>query len=159
AYETVRPHPMLGVEIRKLFQGSNNWVVKSGGKAMLANDPHLSLSNPPIWWLVHLTVPGKLDVEGVSLPGTPGVVLGHNGHIAWGATDVFHDVADVYKETVVNCTPPQTGYCVVWKNGQQVPIQTRQETLRIATLRTADERLTVTSEVAQPHGPITPSDQ
>src|SRR5262249_10157837 len=87
ALEGVRPHTKLASDFRNLFRGSNNWVVKlAGGKALLANDPHLGLSNPPIWWLVHLTVPGKYEVEGVSLPGTPGIVLGHNGHIAWGAT-------------------------------------------------------------------------
>ena len=140
--------------LRNLYRGSNNWIVQSGGKALLANDPHLGLSDPPIWWMVHLTVPGKLDAEGVSLPGTPGIVLGHNGHVAWGATDVFHDVTDVYNETITPCAEGG-GDCVIFK-GQQVKIETRQETLRVGALGTGNEMLTVTYETVPHHGPIIP---
>ena len=152
ALATMRSSDVLG--LRNLYRGSNNWIVQSGGKALLANDPHLGLSNPPIWWMVHLTVPGKLDAEGVSLPGTPGIVLGHNGHVAWGATDVFHDVTDVYDETIAPCTSGG-GDCVMFK-GQEVKIETRQETLRIGALGTGNEMLTVTYETVPHHGPIIP---
>ena len=80
---------------------SNNWVVSGkrtvDGRPMLANDPHLQPNAPGIWHLVHLSAPG-LRVAGVTFPGVPGVVLGHNEHIAWGATNVGPDVQDLYRE-------------------------------------------------------------
>ncbi|MEP7212363.1 MAG: penicillin acylase family protein [Acidobacteriota bacterium] len=81
---------------------SNNWVISgkrtANGKPILANDPHLTATAPGIWYLVHLTAPG-LRVAGVTFPGVPGVVLGHNDSIAWGATNVGPDVQDLYVET------------------------------------------------------------
>jgi penicillin amidase len=80
---------------------SNNWVVSGkktlDGKPLLANDPHLNASQPPIWYLVNLSAP-NLKVAGVTFPGAPGVVLGHNDSIAWGATNVGPDVQDLYLE-------------------------------------------------------------
>jgi penicillin amidase len=80
---------------------SNNWVVSgkhtADGRPMLANDPHLAPQAPGIWYLVHLATP-DMRVAGVTFPGVPGVVLGHNEHIAWGATNVGPDVQDLYRE-------------------------------------------------------------
>ena len=80
---------------------SNNWVVSgkhtATGKPLLANDPHLPPSAPSIWYLVHLSAPG-LRVAGVSAPGGPGVIIGHNDRIAWGMTNVGPDVQDLYEE-------------------------------------------------------------
>jgi penicillin amidase len=80
---------------------SNNWVVNgkrtASGKPLLANDPHLAASAPSIWHLVHLSAPG-LRVAGVTAPGLPGVVIGHNDRIAWGFTNVGPDVQDLYIE-------------------------------------------------------------
>ncbi len=81
--------------------GSNAWAV-SGKKsessyAMLANDPHLGLSEPSKWYEVHLQG-GSLDVAGVSLPGAPGIIIGHNHSIAWGMTNVMADDADFFIE-------------------------------------------------------------
>lgn len=80
---------------------SNNWVVSGkhtvSGKPLLANDPHLAPTAPPIWHMVHLTAPG-VRVAGVTGPGLPGVVIGHNDHIAWGFTNVGPDVQDLYVE-------------------------------------------------------------
>jgi acyl-homoserine lactone acylase PvdQ len=82
-------------------RGSNNWVVSGAhtatGKPLLANDPHLGLNVPSIWTAVHLTAP-DLDVAGVTLPGTPGVILGRNRNVAWGCTNVHDDSADLYVE-------------------------------------------------------------
>jgi penicillin amidase len=80
---------------------SNNWVI-SGKRALdkkpiLANDPHLQPTAPGIWYLSHLSAP-QIRVSGVTFPGVPGVVLGHNDHIAWGATNVGPDVQDLYVE-------------------------------------------------------------
>jgi penicillin G amidase len=82
-------------------RGSNNWVVSGAhtatGRPLLANDPHLGLNVPSIWTAVHLTAP-DLDVAGVTLPGTPGVILGRNRRVAWGCTNVHDDSADLYVE-------------------------------------------------------------
>lgn len=86
-------------------QGSNNWVVSGErtitGKPLLANDPHLALTMPGLWHLLHLEEQGEgatVRLIGASMPGMPGVILGHNDHIAWGATAAFPDVADLYVE-------------------------------------------------------------
>ncbi|HEX7295610.1 MAG TPA: penicillin acylase family protein [Pyrinomonadaceae bacterium] len=80
---------------------SNNWVVSgkrtTTGKPLLANDPHLRATAPSIWHMVHLSAPG-VRVAGVTAPGLPGVVIGHNDRIAWGFTNVGPDVQDIYFE-------------------------------------------------------------
>ncbi len=85
----------------EVLPGSNAWAISGAhtrsGKPLLANDPHLGHSLPPVWYLNRLTAPG-LDVTGASLPGLPGVVIGHNGHIAWGVTNLQFDVQDLYVE-------------------------------------------------------------
>ncbi|MEZ5424298.1 MAG: penicillin acylase family protein [Pyrinomonadaceae bacterium] len=79
---------------------SNNWVIAgkrtASGKAMLANDPHLSAGAPGIWYIADIRSP-QVHAAGVSIPGIPGIVLGHNENIAWGATNVGPDVQDLYK--------------------------------------------------------------
>ena len=81
--------------------GSNNWVVagarSASGKPLLANDPHLGLTAPPVWYFAHISVPGT-NVIGSTLPGVPGVILGHNERIAWGFTNTGPDVQDLYIE-------------------------------------------------------------
>ncbi len=81
--------------------GSNNWVVDgamtASGMPLLANDPHLSARAPSIWYLAHIAA-GEYDAIGATLPGAPGVVLGRNRRIAWGATNVGADVEDLYRE-------------------------------------------------------------
>ena len=88
----------LGLET---FQASNNWVVSGNhtttGKPLLANDPHIPAAAPGVWYQVELTAPG-VHVAGVTFPGAPGIVLGHNDSIAWGATNLGPDVQDVYIE-------------------------------------------------------------
>ena len=84
--------------------GSNNWVVSgahtASGKPLLANDPHLGLSAPPVWYFAQLNAPG-LDAIGATLPGVPGIVLGRNARIAWGFTNTGPDVQDLYLEKLV----------------------------------------------------------
>jgi penicillin amidase len=81
--------------------GSNAWALSgsltASGKPILANDPHLEFGIPSTWYMVHLEAPG-LKVAGVSLPGTAGVIIGHNDRIAWGVTNLHYDVQDVYIE-------------------------------------------------------------
>ncbi|HUJ21473.1 MAG TPA: penicillin acylase family protein [Bryobacteraceae bacterium] len=81
--------------------GSNAWAIAgshtASGKPMLSNDMHLEYSIPGVWYLVHLQSP-DLNVAGVSLPGEPGVIVGHNARIAWGLTNLHYDVQDLYIE-------------------------------------------------------------
>lgn len=80
--------------------GSNNWVVSGSktksGKPILANDPHLSLTLPSIWYEIQLTTP-TFNSYGVSFPGIPGVVIGYNDSIAFGFTNAGRDVKDYYE--------------------------------------------------------------
>lgn len=83
--------------------GSNNWAVDgtraAGGQPVLANDPHLGLFLPSVWYQVHLRAPG-FEVQGMTLPGTPGVVIGRGEHVAWAFTNVMLDDHDVFFEHV-----------------------------------------------------------
>ncbi|MFX1410311.1 MAG: penicillin acylase family protein [Promethearchaeota archaeon] len=84
----------------KNSNGSNGWAIspsKSEGEAVLfANDPHLPLTLPSIWILIHLNCP-ELNVIGSSFAGLPGIVLGHNEKIAWGCTNVCADTLDLFR--------------------------------------------------------------
>jgi penicillin G amidase len=97
--------PASGVE----GVGSNNWVVAGShsktGKPLLANDPHLKLSTPALWYLARIEVAATgssptLKLAGATLPAVPGVVLGQNQHIAWGFTNTGPDVQDLYIEQI-----------------------------------------------------------
>ncbi|AKC87515.1 penicillin acylase family protein [Pseudoxanthomonas suwonensis] len=101
--------------------GSNNWVVAGAltadGRAIVADDMHLGLRAPNIWFRVRLRYPdshapgGRVDVAGFSLPGLPAVIVGSNGHVAWGFTNSYADTADWYP--VRPCLPddPSPGDC------------------------------------------------
>ncbi len=86
------------------FTASNNWAVSGtrtkSGKPILCNDMHLGYGIPGIWYQLHLIVKDKLNVTGVSLPGAPGIISGHNDSIAWGMTNVMLDGSDFYIETL-----------------------------------------------------------
>jgi penicillin amidase len=81
--------------------GSNNWVIGGSrtrsGKPILANDPHLALRLPNLWYAARIEWAGRF-VQGVTLPGLPGVVIGHNDRVAWGFTNIGTDVQDLYRE-------------------------------------------------------------
>ncbi len=83
--------------------GSNSWVVSGkwtkSGYPLLANDMHLGLTVPSIWYENHL-VTDELSLYGVSFPGIPGIISGHNGHVAWGFTNGFADVQDLFVEHI-----------------------------------------------------------
>ena len=115
--------------------GSNNWVVAPGltttGGALLANDPHLGISMPSIWYLNGLhcapvTDACPYDVAGASFPGVPAVVLGHNARIAWGATNAGPDVQDLFIEQADPADP--TRYLF---DGGSRPFETRTEEIRV----------------------------
>lgn len=125
-------------------QGSNNWVLSGArtttGKPMLANDPHLRLQNPALWYIADLRGP-TYHAIGATIPGVPGVFLGRNDRVAWGATNVRPDVMDLFVldlEGGSYRTPLGL-----------VPLRVRQETIRV---RGADP-VTFTVRESE-HGPV-----
>jgi penicillin amidase len=115
--------------------GSNNWVIAGSrtttGKPLLANDPHLGIQMPSIWYEIGLhcraiTPDCPYDVTGFSLAGDPGVIIGHNNRIAWGVTNLGPDVQDLYIEKINPANPDQ--YEV---NGQWADMTLVNETLKV----------------------------
>ena len=113
--------------------GSNSWVVSgdhtSTGMPLLANDPHLSLSQPGVWMQsgLHcreLSEACPYDVTGFTFAGVPGVIIGHNQDIAWGITNLDPDVTDFYLEDVVDDT--------VLRDEDYEPMDVRTETIKVA---------------------------
>jgi penicillin G amidase len=106
-----------------MMGASNNWVVDGTmtvtGSPILCNDPHLGQTAPSIWYECHLVAPG-LDVVGASFPGTPGVVIGHNQHIAWGVTNAVSDVEDLYIEKFNPQNPRQYEYKGQWQEAEVI---------------------------------------
>jgi len=126
--------------------GSNAWVVSgrltASGKPILANDPHLDWSLPATWYQVHLKAAG-LNVTGVSLPGLPCVIIGHNARIAWGVTNLGFDVQDLYIEKI----DPRTGSYLF--RGQVEQARSESEWIPVKNARSVEFRQWVTR-----HGPI-----
>lgn len=81
--------------------GSNEWVIAgkhtASGKSLLSNDMHIQVTEPNIWYMIALRAPG-FDAAGVTFPGFPFIIAGHNEHVAWGFTDLYADVQDLYFE-------------------------------------------------------------
>lgn len=130
----------------ELQPGSNAWAISgahtASGKPLLCNDMHLEYSIPGIWYMIHLQAPG-LDVSGVSLPGTPSVIVGHNQRIAWGVTNLQFDVQDLYIENF----DPATGrylYRGQWEQARQ-----EREIIRVKGAAPVELAVWVTR-----HGPL-----
>jgi len=125
--------------------GSNNWVVNGAntvsGKPLLANDPHLSLAAPAIWYYAKLKAPG-VEVTGATLPGGPAVVLGRTKGVAWGFTNTGPDVQDLYIEEINDKGEARTpdGWA---------KLASRSETIKVKG--EADTQITVRESR---HGPI-----
>jgi len=107
----------LGADV---LEASNNWAVTGSksttGMPLLANDMHLSLNVPGIWYQMHQVVEGKLNVTGLVLPGTPFIVCGHNDSIAWGMTNTYVDNMDFFEEKVNPGDSTQYIYNGTWRN-------------------------------------------
>ena len=147
---------MPGARLDAGSTGSNNWIVapeQAGGKALLANDPHLSLANPSIWYIVHLDAKtageGDIHVAGASFAGLPGVLLGQNEDIAWGATTTYFDATDVYVEDL-----NEARTAVIYQ-GKEVPIQEVDYTFEVA----GGDAVTETFQFVPHHGPIIAIDE
>lgn len=114
--------------------GSNSWAVSgsrtASGKPLLANDPHLGLGLPAVWYEMHLVAGPELDVIGVTLPGVPGVVLGHNRHIAWGFTHGMIDDLDFYLEKINPANANEFWHNGAWQKmdviEEYIPVKGRQ---------------------------------
>ncbi len=108
---------------------SNNWALAPSrtatGRPLLANDPHLAIQLPSAWYPVHLTAPG-LDVAGVSLPGAPGVMIGHTDGVAWGFTMAMLDDQDLF---VVRLDPAGRRE---WRDGRWRDLQVVRESIAVA---------------------------
>ncbi len=128
-------------------RGSNNWVISgaksSTGKPVVANDPHLGIRNPSIWYEVELNGAGW-HVAGVTFPGVPGVVAGHNERIAWGVTNVEGDTQDLYMEKINPANPNQYEFKGSWQDMTIIPEEIK---LKGKPSQTIQVRLTR-------HGPI-----
>ncbi len=132
--------------------GSNAWAVSGehteSGAPILANDPHLAPSMPGVWYQMglHCTTVDRdcpYDVSGFTFAGVPGVVIGHNADIAWGYSNLYPDVQDLYLEQVSSDD-------TVLYDGRQVPLATREETFEIAG---QDDAVTITVRESR-HGPL-----
>ncbi|MGV3741476.1 MAG: penicillin acylase family protein, partial [Burkholderiaceae bacterium] len=127
--------------------GSNNWVLSgartASGKPMLANDPHLALAAPSLWYFAHLSAPG-LNVIGATLPGIPCVVLGRTDRIAWGFTNTAPDVQDLYIERINPDNPMQYQDPEGWRDFER-----RTEIIKVKG--ESDVRLEIRSTR---HGPV-----
>jgi penicillin amidase len=172
---TAREHPLFGALSPYLERvlataralapfgmnaGSNNWVVSgevtATGKPILCNDPHLTLFSPANFYLLHLNTAdagGDLDVAGVSFPGAPVVVIGHNRRAAWGATVARADVSDIFAEKLSSDRQR-----TVHDSGEE-PLLQWTETIRIrrpgAPVTEYEERQ-VTLQIVPRHGPVLP---
>ena len=138
--ETIeKPHP---------DNGSNNWAVSPeksySGNAILANDPHLGLKLPSIWYAMQLATPEQ-NTFGVSLPGAVGIVIGFNNHISWGMTNATRDVIDWYKIEFEDETNSNYKYNNAWKSASK-----HIEEIKIRGKKTFIDTVTYTH-----HGPVT----
>ncbi len=128
--------------------GSNNWTISGQktvtGMPILANDPHLSIQMPSIWYEIGLHG-GDFDVVGASFPSAPGVIIGHNRHIAWGVTNLGPDVQDLFVEKINPNNPNQYEFQGEWRDMQVI-----EEYIRVAG-QAEPEKLTVR---ITHHGPI-----
>lgn len=108
--------------------GSNEWVVSgahtASGKPLLSNDMHIQLTEPNIWYMAGLRAPG-FDAAGVTLPGYPFIIAGHNQHVAWGFTDLYADVQDLYFENLDGKGNYQAA------DGTWKPLQVHRETIHV----------------------------
>lgn len=161
---------LLALGMGDEHRGSNNWLVAgthtASGNPILSNDPHLSLISPPVWWYVHLNTArmggeDMIDAEGVAFAGLPGVVLGFNRNIAWGATTTGYDVTDVYLEQITEGVGAAPDTVLFDEDGDgdlsdavQVAIVTETETVRISGEGTPP--LVRDVEYVPHHGPILP---
>lgn len=151
--------PMLGPSGAGI--GSNSWAISgersATGMPLLANDPHLGIQMPSIWYQVGLHCRPKgeqcpFEVAGFSFAGVPGVVIGHNDRLAWGFTNVGPDVMDLYVLKVNPDNPDQYEF-----NGAWVDFETRTEVIKLAGGDAVDLKVRVSRfgpVISDDYGPL-----
>ena len=126
--------------------GSNSWVVSGqktvSGYPILCNDPHLGLTLPAVWIEMQLTMPG-MNVYGVSIPGTPAIIIGFNQNIAWGLTNGADDVKDWYKLKI------SSDYRKYELDGNWLPLKYSVEQIKVRNQKTFYDTIYRTI-----HGPV-----
>lgn len=126
---------------------SNIWALggahTESGKPLLANDPHLGLSNPNLWYLARIETP-ELTLTGATVPGVPMVLIGHNGRVAWGFTTTHSDTSDLFIERIDPADPAR----YLTPDGSAA-FETREETIRVR----GGDAVTVTVRATR-HGPV-----
>ena len=129
------------------FHGSNSWVLSpsrsSSGNAILANDPHIGLSKPDVWYEAHISYPGYNNY-GYYIPTIPFPLIGHDDFKAWGMTMFENDEVDLYKETFNPENENQVFFDGKWVNSQEI-----NEQIKVKDKSPEDLNIRVTS-----HGPI-----
>jgi len=127
--------------------GSNNWAVSGSksysGNPILANDPHLGLNLPSIWFVMQLATPNH-NAFGATLPGALGVISGFNNHIAWGETNATRDVKDWYKIEFKDHTRAQYKHNNTWKN----------TSVRLEEIKIKGQQTYIDSVFYTHHGPV-----
>ncbi|MBC8446336.1 MAG: penicillin acylase family protein, partial [Chloroflexi bacterium] len=168
-HPVIVPHPLTGATLKAVPEsafdfyvlgkkeegiGSNSWVIAGNrtetGMPLLANDPHLGIQMPSIWYEIglHCEPVGPecpYNVVGASFASTPGVIIGHNDHIAWGVTNLGPDVQDLFIERVNPENPNQYEY-----QGQWLDMEIVREEIRVA----GEEEPVVVNVRLTHHGPI-----
>jgi len=141
------PPGLAWLDVGTRAGGSNSWVVAGArsvtGRPLLANDPHLAVEMPSIWYEVHVVAAG-LDVTGVTIPSLPFVVIGHNARLAWGLTNAGIDVQDFYVEDV-DMTKRQYQY-----RGQWLPLLSTTVEIGVR----GQQRPTAYEYFSTRHGPL-----
>lgn len=126
--------------------GSNSWVVSgaktASGHPILCSDPHLNLTLPAVWLEMQLSAPG-VNVYGVSIPGTPAIIIGFNEHVSWGLTNGQDDVKDWYKMKI------KPGYSSYELDGRWVPLKRHIEEIGVR-----GRKIVLDTEYASVQGPI-----
>ena len=167
-YPVIVPHPLTGAALEAVpdavFEthvlgsgddlGSNNWVIAGSrtetGTPLLANDPHLGIQMPSIWYEIglHCNPVGPdcpYNVVGVSFASTPGIIIGHNDHVAWGVTNLGPDVQDLFIERVNPENPNQYEF-----QGEWMDMEIVREEVQVAG---EEEPVVVNARITR-HGPI-----
>ncbi|MEO7363421.1 MAG: penicillin acylase family protein [Gemmatimonadaceae bacterium] len=139
--------PSENMGVQENSPGSNNWVLSgsrtASGNVIVANDPHRTVGNPSIRYIVHLHAPGW-NVIGATEPVLPGVMIGHTERIAWGLTIVGTDQADVYVEDVNPANRNQTRFRGAWESMRSI----------IDTIRVQGGAAVVVTQRFTRHGPV-----
>ncbi|GAA3631357.1 penicillin acylase family protein [Flavivirga jejuensis] len=134
----VKPNP---------HNGSNNWAVSGNksysGNPILANDPHLGLNLPSIWFVMQLSSPSQ-NTFGATLPGALGVIIGFNNTISWGVTNATRDVKDWYKIEFKDKNRTQYKYNGTWKNTH----------VRLEEIKIKGQKTYIDSVIYTHHGPV-----